>query len=441
MEELPLGPTLVVLDDVWDAAVAESVANGVPESVTVLVTSRGLSSGHVVVIGEAAHATARDILLAPLRDRRGSVEAPAAADDVVHALRRWPLLLSLAGRQVADTATDRQTLESQLAEIALEFAANPTILDDPAGDGSLTVLIERSLDRIDSPASSTHRECFTSLAVYRAGLRIPVPALAVLWGLSTTKARQSARALDRAGLLVLEPAAGSTADTVVVHDVVLAWLHRHEGTPDDPALRALHRRSLPGVGAPERLTTATADPLLYHVLHGQDPDQVEQLLDLRWQTALAEVTGSDARYLQWLGRVTRWYLGLRTLATQDRARHLRIAARAILLATRIEVALADVAPEALGVLAVLDSPVHAVDLAIRRRTGSTPPFRTVLGLLMSTGRLTPQVIELPFPLLASVGDDEQRAFLLVVLGIAAAQTGSPDTRPGPWRRGSVRRSR
>ncbi|WP_138758373.1 NB-ARC domain-containing protein [Modestobacter altitudinis] len=418
----PVTSTLIVLDDVWDTAVLAAVVNTLSDRTSVLITTRGLSTGDTLRIGAVDPPAAQDLLLAAYKERHGPLHLTIDIDSVTSALGHWPVLLDLAGRLLADTATDPRTATQRLTELREEFAADPTVLDDPSGDGSLNALLMHSLSHLARTGSRLEPECFTALAVYQSVTYIPTTALAILWQLSPIKARQVARALDRVGLVTLSPATADRTDGIAVHDVVLAWLHQRHGEPDDVLLRPLHKRFLAGIGEPDGLTEDTSGLALYHVALSYDLDQVERLLTPKWRAAFAQV-GSDSTYLAWLHPASRKLLHASWATSSESIRALSLASRAAVVAASIEDALRQVAPEALGAMAVLDRPVRALDLALQRHADTLDGLDAVLRFLHSAGQLTPSLLDHAFQGISNVADPELRAILLARLGHAANSAG------------------
>ena len=90
---------LLIVDDVWDPELLNTLRANLPATVAVLATTRGISApGAVAVpVGAVSREEAIEILA---RDTARSDELDRALGDLAEALFRWPLLLTLAAAEI-----------------------------------------------------------------------------------------------------------------------------------------------------------------------------------------------------------------------------------------------------------------------------------------------------------------------------------------------------
>jgi hypothetical protein len=332
-----------------------------------LVNTRAadIDGAHVVQVDEVAVGEARLILLGPhLPSAPTSVVD--AADDLADLLGRWALLVSMAAALVRDDLggpPDRAV--AALENLAAEFRADPTVLDDEeARERSFARLVDRSEASLRDRAGDAHRdvERFWHLGVYPAHATLEVELLADLWACTGIEARRTARRIAEAGLATMLPPTDTRGPALTLHDLIVDYLHRHHCRPGQYPY--LHRRCLaPAIGAdgqPGAVTQARAAWLVHHLACAGEWSLLEHLATPRWRAALLQATGSDGALLDSLTAYA--HAALHHLDGPHAAYHYFTS---ILFAVHVRALIGEIPIAVLTTTALLGNPLAALTQAAR----------------------------------------------------------------------------
>jgi hypothetical protein len=384
-------PILIIVDDAWDPDTLDIIRANLPPSVTLAVTTRGVTveGAHRVPVLAATEGEAIRILA---RSTPRSAELDHALEQLATTLFYWPFLLDLAAGQLHDdpgtgwegdldtidaTTTDAEQLAQEANQLAQEFPADPECVDElrrhTGGEPPRTVdfLIGRSLDRLHDD----DRQRFAELAIYPRGAALTVALLSDLWSLTERATKRLASQLIRVGLV-----RRGTPPTLELHDLVVAWLHHNHGQPEDPAHQPTHQR-LAGLaiqpdGEPATLTRDRAYWLAYHLVAARDWVLLERLPTRSWRIALLNATGSEAVLLAGLGL---YCARAAHLTDPLLAAHHTI--QAALFAECVQATAAQVPPSALVAMARLGRTTDALTRAVHHPTQAEVAISTVLDAL------------------------------------------------------------
>ena len=236
---LDAGPwRLLVLDDVWDAEQLAPFARG-GWRCSRLVTTRvpGLLAERdvAVLVDQMSPVEAKSLLLGGLPPLD-----PEVAAGLLAVTGRWPLLLRLASRILANAAQAGTNLDAAAAQLLERLqAGGPKVVDDLLADRR-TLDVGDSKDRaravrvtIGAGISLLDQEDarrFAELGVFAEDETIPVALIARLWQVTTEVdflvASQLCARLVELGLV---SRAGENAGGVVLHDVVRDFLRADLG--------------------------------------------------------------------------------------------------------------------------------------------------------------------------------------------------------------------
>ena len=312
---LPGKRLLLIVDDVWDRDLLDTLRANLPPAVPLLATARGAFAPGAVPVGPVSREEAIEILA------RGTVrsdELDRALGGLAAALFWWALPLALAAAEIHHVnwvlgdednshpdSTEPSLLIARADALRTEFPDDPTMLDElentakDAAPRTVSFLVRRSLDWL-GPSRQEH---FERLAVYPPGAAITQPMLEDLWEASPRATRKEINQLAQAGLA--QPVR-SDPPTIQLHDLITAWLHHSRGGPGDLRHQQDHQR-LAGLcflpdGNPGKLTPDRAQWLAYHLVSAGDWDRLKALPTLRWRNAFQVATGTDAVFLASLDR-------------------------------------------------------------------------------------------------------------------------------------------
>lgn len=308
---------LVIVDDVWDDGLLATLRTGLPGSVAVLATTRGVFVPGCAVIDVGAVSREQAIAILAGGTPR-SAELDQVLGDLAETLFHWALLLNLAAAQLRldderdpgfggedePPPAEPSGIMEQAKILRQDFLGDPTTLDDDPAverDGaparSVDLLIRRSLDWL----RPDDQERFRQLSVFPPGAVLRQPVLEDLWGTGPSLTGKGIKLLARAGLV---RRAGRNPLTIDLHDLVTAWLHHTCGRPGDTGHRPVHQR-LAGLcqqpdGSLGELNRDRAEWLAYHLVHGGSWDALKALPTLGWRSAFLIATGSDGAFLNGL---------------------------------------------------------------------------------------------------------------------------------------------
>ena len=306
---------LLIVDDVWDRELLDTLRANLPATVAVLATTRGVSvdGAAPVKVGAVGREQAIEILA---RGTARNDELDRVLGDLAETLFGWALLLTLAAAELHrddepdwgsgddgnsyPQVTEPSVLTGRAETLKAEFPDDPTMLDDlertpeAAPPRSIDVMVRRSLDWLGPEQQAR----FELLAIYPPGAAITRPILGDLWESSPNLTRKVTSLLVRAGL-AQRVRGGPPA--IELHDLITAWLYHGRGHPGDPRHQPVHLRlaglSLRPDGSPGTLTTDRAKWLAHHLAAAGAWDRLGALPTLAWRGAFLASTGSDAAFL------------------------------------------------------------------------------------------------------------------------------------------------
>ncbi len=291
-------PTLLVVDDVWTSAqLAPFLVGGATCRRLVTTRNRGVvpPGGPTLLVDAMTTDQAAELVTAET-----DTVPVAAVERLVRLTGRWPVLLGLVNRAIAEYVRDGAS-PAGTAEWLIDRleTRGPTALDlDDAGSRAHAVAatVEASLGLL----TATERDHYLNLAIFAEDVDIPVDVLELLWAatgrLTGVDAERLRNKVVRLSLASGRWDAGGPA--IRLHDVIRAYL-RHRVTP---ARRAAANSAL--VRAARDMLAATDadddDPwwslpahagylwrhLPYHLKEaGQVGELTRLVCDLRWVEA------------------------------------------------------------------------------------------------------------------------------------------------------------
>ena len=408
---------LLIVDDIWDRVLLATLRASLPQVVTVLATTRGISLPDAVTVqvGAVSHDEATEILA---RGAARDDELDLVLGDLAETLFHWALLLTLAAAEIhrddefgwglddgINSYPDKLepgVLAARAKILRRDFPGDPTMLDDlecivgSAPPRSVEVLVRRSLDWL----GPEHRSWFELLAIYPPGATITPPMLEDLWQTSPNLTRKGIRLLARAGLA--QPVRGDKL-TIELHDLIAAWLQHEYGRPADSRHRSTHRRLadlcfLPD-GTPRKLTSDRAQWLAHHMVSAGDWDKLKALPTLKLRSAFQVATGSDALFLAALDL----YGHAARAQAPDSLYH---AVRAWLFAAHIRALIGQLPVTFLMAIAVAGDPIAAITQAAQHpRAGEAVP--AVLAAVVDRSNIH-IMVEHGLAIAGAIPDDQQR---------------------------------
>jgi WD40 repeat protein len=310
LESVPLGTVavqrafagkrcLVVLDDVWQRAVADAFAQ-LGDSSRLLITTRDRS------ILTALGAMRIDVDVLSMHDALGLLarwaeeplgSLPLEASDVARECGRLPLSLALAGAQVRDRASWADLREA-LREGDLKF------LDH--ADRSVFGALDASVQALPPDQAARYRQ----LAFVPEDALVPESIVVRLWtyeGMKERDARALVRTFASKALLFVDGAEDGRRGPGVLrlHDSQRDYLRlvARDASEAHGRLLDAHFAALPGEGT-DPTRWASLDPghdpghaylwqhLIHHLIEAEQHDVVEALVrDVRWLNAKAAASG------------------------------------------------------------------------------------------------------------------------------------------------------
>jgi NB-ARC domain/Domain of unknown function (DUF4062) len=350
------GRTLVLFDDVWPPdAVARELMGAFADEVSVLITTRGvvIPGAETVNVDELTRDEARRLLMGPLADTAPPAVL-SAADEVIDVLGSWALLVDMAARLIADDLSAApDAVADTFRSLASEFRHHPTMLDDKSSrDRSFARIVTRSVAALGEP----DRERFTRLSVFPPDAELGLEVLADSWACGPFEARKTKQALERVGLsrAFLDP------PRLGLHDLLTAWLHHTSGPPGthpDWHLSCL-RNVIDVNGSPLALTIDRATWLFHHLHCAREWDMLAKLPTMSWRETFFDATGSDALFLETLGR----YATV-TCTDLDASNAAREVARTTIFTAHVRRIVRDWPLPLLVTMALLESPSNALNQA------------------------------------------------------------------------------
>ena len=310
---LDVGPhRLLVLDDVWEPGQLTPFTDGgkrCARLITTRVQNLLAGQGTAVRVDQMSVEQSRRLLTYDLPPLDAAV-----VGRLLVVTGRWPLLLRLANKILANAASAGQDVSPAGAALAEKLrAAGPAAADDLLGVNGLDVgqpeqrarAVRATIEASTNLLSRQDAERFAELAVFAEDEVIPVGLVARLWhktaGLSELEASQVVHRLAELALVSL-PSDGAGTNGLVLHDVVRDFL-RGELGPD--GLAELHEALLNEVaaalsvasplGSAESRPVGVAwwelgdadrylwDHLIEHLIASRRPEDADAVAgDLRW---------------------------------------------------------------------------------------------------------------------------------------------------------------
>ena len=226
-------------------------------------------------------------------------------------------------------------------------------------------MVERSETSLLTRAGDTNRDVqrFWDLGVYPPDAALEIELLADLWGCPRTQATQCARRIADAGLANLVPPTETRPVSLVLHDLIVDYLHRQRCRPGQ--FLDLHCRCIiPAIGVdgqPQHLTPARAAWLVHHLVAADEWLLLEHLPTIRWRRAFQHCTGSDAALFDALDAYSQ--AALLHPEPRDSARHYFTA---VLFAARIRDLIGRIPVAVLETTALLGNPIAVLTQAAHR---------------------------------------------------------------------------
>ena len=322
---LAAGPRrLVVLDDVWseEHLAVFPVAGRCARLVTTRIPSLAGAASVPVRVDAMSQEQALALLTA------GLPPLPVAlAAGLVKETGRWPLLLRLVNKILADQAQSQPDVTAAARDLLGLLSRGEVLQVDQltgAAGQQLDVsdpdqrhkAVRATIQASTSLLSPAEHDRFAELAIFAEDETIPVMLLAALWqatgGLDRMATRALCARLADLALVTLIPAAGGS---VTVHDVIRDYLRDHLGASrlaqKNRVMMEAMAADLPCVTAPAGAeggqVTAWWDlpedarylweHLIEHMLGAGQVTQAEELAtDLRWAGAQLERSGPAGPY-------------------------------------------------------------------------------------------------------------------------------------------------
>ena len=322
---LEAGPRrLLVLDDVWEPEQLSPFTEGSKRCARLVATRvPGLLAGRgtAVRVDQMSPEQARALLTSGLPQLD-----PAVADGLLAVTGRWPLLLRLVNKVLANYAQVAADVSAQGAVLQQRLrAGGPAVVDDLLGDAGRGLDVGQPQQRaqavratIGASTSLLDRhdaERFAELGVFAEDEIIPFHLVAQLWrataGLDDLRAAQ---VCNRLAQLALVSQAVGPGRGITLHDVVRDFLRAELGEQRLAGLNSMLldmvAANLPAAGPPHSAAARPAgvawwelsdddrylwDHLIEHFLDAGRPGDADAVAgDLRWVGARVQRFGPAA---------------------------------------------------------------------------------------------------------------------------------------------------
>jgi WD40 repeat protein len=286
-EKLGEANTLLVIDDVWNAAHLEPFMRGGPGCAR-LVTTRQFEVaarfGTRLEVYEMGTDEAARMLTARLPQAPTDL-APFRA--LARRLGEWPLMLELAGAALRQRVARGDTLPGALAHLNQALDRRGMVAFDRSDAVARNQALARSMAVSLDLLAEEERRRYLELAIFPEDVDVPPSALGALWGTDAFDTEALAERMADLSLLRYDLPGGA----VRLHDVVRAYL---AGQLGDPA--ALHAGLVDGWGDPHHLPDAYAWRWIgYHLVAAGRREALRALLfDYAWLRAKLAATGVNA---------------------------------------------------------------------------------------------------------------------------------------------------
>ncbi len=306
-------PRLLVVDDVWTVDQLGPFVAGGRQCVR-LVTTRvpGLLGARSpsVLVDQMAEAQAQLLLTAGLEPID-----PAVADGLLAVTGRWPLLLRLTNKILANAARVGADPSAE-AKLLLErlLSGGPATVDDLLGQHGLDVgqpgqraqAVRATIEASTSFLSAEDAQRFAELGVFLGNRPVPLELIGLLWqatgGLDRMRTHQLCARLHDLALASVASRPSEPGGALSLHDVVHEFLRRELGAARVAELNAMLLDALaatlpqgptPTTGGGSQPDCAwwnlpTTDPYLWdhliaHLVQGKGVAEADKVAgDLRW---------------------------------------------------------------------------------------------------------------------------------------------------------------
>jgi WD40 repeat protein len=230
---------LLILDDVWEPEqLVPFTAGGLRCARLVTTRVPGLLAGRgtTVRVDQMSPEQARALLVSGLPPLE-----PALVTGLLGVTGRWPLLLRLANKILANVARAGADVPAGGVQLLARLeASGPAVVDDLTGEGSRILKVGQPKDRARAVRATIEASTglldpqdarrFAELGVFAEDETIPFSLAALLWratgGLDDLETSQL---LARLGELALVSSAGTAAGGATLHDVVRDFLRGELG--------------------------------------------------------------------------------------------------------------------------------------------------------------------------------------------------------------------
>jgi WD40 repeat protein len=313
---LDSGPLrLLVVDDVWEAGqLAPFAAAG--RRCARLVTTRvpSLLSGRdvAVQVDQMSAGQARLLLMAGLPPLD-----PTVADGLLAVTGRWPLLLRLVNKILANAAGSGGDVGAAGMQLLERLrAGGPTVVDDLLGEDSRALDVGQQGERAQAVRATIEAstsllkprdaQCFTELGVFAEDEAVPFALVARLWRTTAAlddlqSSQLCARLADLALVSVSQEGAG--AGGVALHDVVRDFLRGELGDQQLARLNTVLLETVASglLGAHESATDADATQTVWWELGRNDRYLQDHLIGHLLEAGRVVEAESVACDLRWAG--------------------------------------------------------------------------------------------------------------------------------------------
>ncbi|OHV33893.1 MULTISPECIES: NB-ARC domain-containing protein [Pseudofrankia] len=231
-------PVLLVVDDVWRASqLAPFLAVGRACGLLVITRIRRVLpvGARSLLVDQMADDEARELLCGPV----DGLPEPLVAD-LLAWTGGWPLLLGLAGSQLALAVRERAGLEQAAAwllrQLVNDGPATLDVADERDRQFSVRATINASLSQLPE-ASQRH---YLDLGIFPEDTYVPIEVVALLWGRAgDPDGREARRLCDRlVDLSLLRRRWSDDGPRFGLHDVLRAHLRSELGTAGQKAAHA-----------------------------------------------------------------------------------------------------------------------------------------------------------------------------------------------------------
>ena len=272
---------LIVIDDVWNEGHLRYFPSGAGDCVRLITTrNQGIAGDNAVPVDEMTGDESIEMLTARL---------PALPHDLkpfqelAALLGEWPLLLELANAALRKRLRHRDSVDSALEYVRAAYGRHGFRAFDRASEGDRNAAAEASLAATLDLLKKPERVRLAELSIFPEDIRVPVSAVAAMWGVDAPDAEKQLEEFADLSVLRLDLGSGSFR----MHDVLRTALQDQLKDPAEP-----HKRIIRSWGDPRKLPDDYAWRwYAYHVVGaGRRDDLRKLLLDFDWLLAKLENT-------------------------------------------------------------------------------------------------------------------------------------------------------